>query len=192
MPGLQIPSKYNMLFKPKSATSTLATGFTQAAFWGNPLSTDNTYSFTPTVILKKYKEIDKGRKEFSAKGKDRNGKAVVRGELRVLQSDADKTQAGTRGPGAAPVPLDVVCKIAWGKKTRASLRSEVSIYTALVALQGKQIPQLYGVFHGETDEGKIGCIVMSYEGERLQELDFWAYNQNVRYAACLLGRAHRT
>ncbi|TFY77737.1 hypothetical protein EWM64_g6275 [Hericium alpestre] len=81
---------------------------------------------------------------------------VYRGEL-TLSSDEP--------------PLDVVCKIGFGRKAKDRVSHEASMYTGKLShLQGECIPHCHGYFEGGTDEGPTGCIVLAYCGEPIKEM----------------------
>ena len=65
---------------------------------------------------------------------------------------------------------EVVCKIGSGPRVIARLRKEADLYQGkLTALQGRYIPTFVGLFEGETEEGDTTCLVLTHEGERMQQ-----------------------
>ncbi|KAL6298898.1 hypothetical protein BKA93DRAFT_743304, partial [Sparassis latifolia] len=71
--------------------------------------------------------------------------------------------------GAAPPPMDIVCKVGFGKRSRNSLQAEANIYIHLKDLQGIAIPRYVGLFQGEMEDGRCACLVREYCGERLRK-----------------------
>ncbi|TFY75120.1 hypothetical protein EWM64_g8893 [Hericium alpestre] len=81
---------------------------------------------------------------------------VYRGKL-TLSSD---------GP-----PLDVVCKIGFGKKAKDRVAHEASLYNGkLRHLQGVYIPICHGYFVGDADGESTGCLLVAYCGEPIREM----------------------
>lgn len=65
---------------------------------------------------------------------------------------------------------EVVCKLAHGSQQIARLRTEADLYrTKLAPLQGRYVPTFFGLFEGEAQEGETACLVLSYEGEQMQQ-----------------------
>ncbi|KAI0756157.1 hypothetical protein C8Q80DRAFT_1215223 [Daedaleopsis nitida] len=65
---------------------------------------------------------------------------------------------------------EVVCKIGRGRQLMERLRKEADQYRDKLAdLQGRYVPTFVGLFEGEMEEGETGCLVLSYEGERMHE-----------------------
>ena len=100
-----------------------------------------------------------------------NGKAVLRVEL------AHEQDGGRH-------PLTAVCKFAWGTSIE-ELEREVQCYQDLKTLQGEHIPQFYGCFEGQMDDGmQMMCIVISYfEGQCVADMqkDYCVFNKSTRY-----------
>ncbi|KAA1473264.1 hypothetical protein DENSPDRAFT_266528 [Dentipellis sp. KUC8613] len=66
---------------------------------------------------------------------------------------------------------NVVCKLAYGAHSKASLATEARLYSGkLKHLQGVYVPQYYGHFIGQTDKGLTSCIILDYCGKRLDLL----------------------
>ncbi|RPD82739.1 hypothetical protein L226DRAFT_36200 [Lentinus tigrinus ALCF2SS1-7] len=65
---------------------------------------------------------------------------------------------------------EVVCKIGWGSQVIERLRKEAGLYRGkLASLQGRYVPTFIGLFEGETEEGVTACLVLTHEGERMQQ-----------------------
>ncbi|TFY77206.1 hypothetical protein EWM64_g6806 [Hericium alpestre] len=68
-------------------------------------------------------------------------------------------------------PLDVVCKIGFGKIAEILVSEEASLYNGkLRHLQGKYIPVCHGYFVGDTSEGPAGCLLLAYCGEPVKDM----------------------
>ncbi|TFY75090.1 hypothetical protein EWM64_g8919, partial [Hericium alpestre] len=67
--------------------------------------------------------------------------------------------------------IDVVCKMAYGKRALNGLNNEAQLYlNKLKDLQGVCVPHSYGYFVGDTDEGPTGCLVLKYCGEPIVQM----------------------
>ena len=70
---------------------------------------------------------------------------------------------------------EVVCKIGYGRNAAERLRKEADLYQGKLApLQGRCVATFVGLFEGETEEGETTCLVLTYEGECMQQSLFTA------------------
>ncbi|GBE89759.1 hypothetical protein SCP_1700840 [Sparassis crispa] len=65
---------------------------------------------------------------------------------------------------------DVVCKVAYGRRSRDSLHHEARIYDKLRALQGRVIPRCLGLYEGELEDGLAACLLLEYCGAELVKI----------------------
>ncbi|GBE89702.1 hypothetical protein SCP_1700260 [Sparassis crispa] len=84
--------------------------------------------------------------------------AVYRATLRAT---SDSPEA------AEHLPREVVCKVVYGRPARDKLHFEFSMYDKLQDLQGRLIPQCFGLYEGEMDDGRAACLLLEYCGEEL-------------------------
>lgn len=65
---------------------------------------------------------------------------------------------------------EVICKIGHSRQAAERLHKEANLYQGkLASLQGLYIPIFVGLFEGETEDGETACLVLTYEGERMQQ-----------------------
>ncbi|RDX50542.1 hypothetical protein OH76DRAFT_1402601 [Lentinus brumalis] len=65
---------------------------------------------------------------------------------------------------------EVVCKIGCGSQVVERIRKEADLYRGKLApLQGRYVPTFVGLFEGETEDGETACLVLTHEGERMQQ-----------------------
>ncbi|RDX45516.1 hypothetical protein OH76DRAFT_1387779 [Lentinus brumalis] len=97
---------------------------------------------------------------------------VFRAELRVVANGGLTAQKRT-----------VVCKVAYGERQIQVLRKESDLYhTKLLSLQGTVVPLMYGCYIDDTDDGRMGVLILQYCGVPLTyELKYYALT--VRYQA---------
>lgn len=66
-------------------------------------------------------------------------------------------------------PLDVVCKILFGKDNDRLVNEAKTYETSLRPFRGNHVPQYYGLFEGKAPDGKVlYCIVLEDVGDPIQ------------------------
>ncbi|TFY66110.1 hypothetical protein EVG20_g4975 [Dentipellis fragilis] len=123
------------------------------------LSTEET---TESFILYSHRPNDAGQADLVFHGTELIYEGTRRSEIyrgRLFNSSSSDSKG-----------RDVVCKMAYGKRTIDLLKNEIKIYEGrLRHLQGVYIPVCHGYFLGESQEGRTSCLILDYCGEPIKK-----------------------